>query len=64
MSSKQELTVWQEIQMLSRKFLKENWKYIIIYYIVGVASFKFGLWLQGQTDKTSFNWFTPKFVRH
>jgi len=41
-SSKNELTVAQEVVEMARKSFKQSWRHIILYYIVGVASYKIG----------------------
>lgn len=61
-AKKEELTVMQEIQLMATRSLKQNWRYFILYYIVGVAAYKFGMWLQLKTGETGASWGTPKFV--
>ena len=61
-SPKNELGVIQEIQQIATRSLKQNWKNLILYFVVGVASYNFGMWLQLSGNKYGASWGTPKFV--
>ena len=61
-SSKNELGVIQEIHQIATRSFKQNWKYMILYFVVGVASYNAGMWLQVSSSTFGASWGTPKFV--